>query len=201
MKRSEQAGQVNDLNYYKYHWHKTTVDELKEINIGTVKDLCPVFLSSLLTPNEKGAYTEVLPEYMEVLAWNYKEVLGLDPKVVVHHLAVRHGIRSVKMTLILYIAAEEHIVGALLVVKNDQCKENALYYLSRMVTPTQKNIMLVLFLCLALIFAIQNLKHYFQATIVRLVSKANLFKMVTPTQKNILKEIFYLTLLRVLNDI
>ncbi|KAL0293008.1 UNVERIFIED_CONTAM: hypothetical protein Sradi_6960600 [Sesamum radiatum] len=37
--------------------------------------------------------------------------------------------------LILYVAAQERSVGILLAQKNDEGKENALYYLSRTMTP------------------------------------------------------------------
>ncbi|KAL0352203.1 UNVERIFIED_CONTAM: hypothetical protein Scaly_1609000 [Sesamum calycinum] len=39
--------------------------------------------------------------------------------------------------LILYVAAQERSVGILLTQKNDEGKENALYYLSRMMTPNE----------------------------------------------------------------
>ncbi|GAA0167077.1 hypothetical protein LIER_22090 [Lithospermum erythrorhizon] len=40
-------------------------------------------------------------------------------------------------------------------------------------------------LCLALIFAIQKLKHYFQAHTIRLISKANPIKYVMSTPKDV----------------
>ncbi|XP_060180738.1 uncharacterized protein LOC132610466 [Lycium barbarum] len=80
--------------------------------------------------------------------------------------------------LILYIAAQERSVGALLAQENDERKENALYYLSRMMTPNEINYSPIEKLCLALVFSIQKMKHYFQAHVVRLVSKANPIKFV-----------------------
>ncbi|XP_060194995.1 uncharacterized protein LOC132624194 [Lycium barbarum] len=80
--------------------------------------------------------------------------------------------------LILYIAAQERSVGALLAEENDKRKENALYYLSRMMTPNEINYSPIEKLCLALVFSIQKMKHYFQAHVVRLVSKANPIKFV-----------------------
>ncbi|KAL0406994.1 UNVERIFIED_CONTAM: Transposon Tf2-12 polyprotein [Sesamum latifolium] len=59
--------------------------------------------------------------------------------------------------LILYVAAQERSIGILLAQKNNEGKENALYYLSRTMTPSIEK------LYLALIFAIQKLKHYFQS--------------------------------------
>ncbi|KAL0423127.1 UNVERIFIED_CONTAM: hypothetical protein Sradi_0847500 [Sesamum radiatum] len=80
--------------------------------------------------------------------------------------------------LILYIAAQECSVGALLAQENDEGKESALYYLSRMMTPNELKYSPIEKICLALIFAIQKLKHYFQAHTVRLVTKANPLKYV-----------------------
>ncbi|KAL0454262.1 UNVERIFIED_CONTAM: hypothetical protein Slati_0765400 [Sesamum latifolium] len=80
--------------------------------------------------------------------------------------------------LILYIAVQESSVGALLAQENDEGKESALYYLSRRMTPNELKYSPIEKICLALIFAIQKLKHYFQAHTVRLVSKANPLKYV-----------------------
>ncbi|KAK4389551.1 hypothetical protein Sango_2292100 [Sesamum angolense] len=80
--------------------------------------------------------------------------------------------------LILYIAAQERSVGILLAQKNDDGKENALYYLSRTMTPNELKYSPIEKLCLALIFSIQKLKHYFQSHSIHLVSKANPLKYV-----------------------
>ncbi|XP_070028784.1 uncharacterized protein [Nicotiana sylvestris] len=75
--------------------------------------------------------------------------------------------------LILYISAHERSIGALLAQGNNEGKENALYYLSRMRTPNELKYSRIEKLCSTLIFFIQKLKHYFQAHIVRLVSREN----------------------------
>ncbi|XP_060183015.1 uncharacterized protein LOC132612963 [Lycium barbarum] len=278
---------------------KTTVDALKEINLGTDEDQRPTYVNSLLTVDEESAYVELLKEYKDVFSWSYKEMLGLDPKVVVHHLAVKNGTRPIKQAqrrfrpelvplienevnklieagfirevkfptwissivpvrkkngqirvcvdfrdlnnacpkdefslpiaelmidattgyeamsfmdgssgynqirmspkdeeltafrtpkvlaapvpgkpLILYISAQESSVGALLAQENSKGKENALYYLSRMMTPNELKYSPIEKLCLALVFSIQKMKHYFQAHVVRLISKANPIKFV-----------------------
>ncbi|KAK4384632.1 hypothetical protein Sango_3041100 [Sesamum angolense] len=56
--------------------------------------------------------------------------------------------------LILYVAAQERSVGILLAQKNDEGKENALYYLSRNMTPNKLKYSPIEKLCLALIFSI-----------------------------------------------
>ncbi|KAL0291240.1 UNVERIFIED_CONTAM: Polyprotein P3 [Sesamum angustifolium] len=80
--------------------------------------------------------------------------------------------------LILYVAAQERFVGILLAPKNDEGKENALYYLSRTMTPNELKYSPIKKLCLALIFSIKKLKHSFQSHSIHLVSKANPLKYV-----------------------
>ncbi|XP_059277863.1 uncharacterized protein LOC132032067 [Lycium ferocissimum] len=80
--------------------------------------------------------------------------------------------------LILYISAQERSVGALLAQENSEGKENSLYYLSRMMTPNELNYTPIEKLCLALVFSIQKLKHYFQVHSVNLISIANPIKFL-----------------------
>jgi len=39
---------------------------------------------------------ELLFEYKDISAWSYKEMLGLDPKGVVHHLSIKKDISPKK---------------------------------------------------------------------------------------------------------
>ncbi|XP_070034351.1 uncharacterized protein [Nicotiana tomentosiformis] len=254
---------------------KTTVDALKEVNLGTNEEPRPTYLSALLEVDEEGTYIELLKEFKDVFSWIYKEMPRLDPKVAVHHLAIKNGARPFKQAqrrfrpdlvplietevnklikdgficevkyptwvssivplmidattgyeaisfmdgsssynqvrmapkdeeltafrtpkgiycyrppvlaapilgklLILYISAQEMSVGALLAKENSEGKENSLYYLSRMMTSNELNYSPIEKFCLSLVFSIQKLKHYFQAHVVRLVSKANPIKFV-----------------------
>ncbi|KAL0295968.1 UNVERIFIED_CONTAM: hypothetical protein Sradi_6648900 [Sesamum radiatum] len=75
---------------------KTTVDELKEINLGDVENPRPIHISALLTNDEEEAYAELLHEFEDVFTSSYKEMPGLDPKVAVHQLSIRKGARPVK---------------------------------------------------------------------------------------------------------
>ena len=38
----------------------------------------------------------MLLNYKDVFAWSYKEIPSLDPKVAVHQLMVKHGVRPIK---------------------------------------------------------------------------------------------------------
>ncbi|KAH0685749.1 hypothetical protein KY285_019065 [Solanum tuberosum] len=235
---------------------KVTVDALKEINLGTDEDPKPTYVNASLASDEEKAYVDLLKEYKDVFAWSYKEMPRLDPKVAIHHLAVKSGARPIKQAqrrftpelvpvietevnklieagfirevkdlnnacpkdefplpipelmidattgnafeniksyltkppvlaapvpgkpLILYISAQERSVGALLAQENGKGKENSLYYLSRMMTPNELKYSPIEKLCLALVFSILKMKHYFQAHVVRIISKANPIKFV-----------------------
>jgi len=58
---------------------------LKELDLGTA-EICPIYVSSLLTLEEEKEYFNLLSEYKNVFAWSYSEMPGLDPKVAVHRL-------------------------------------------------------------------------------------------------------------------
>nr|XP_009587137.1 uncharacterized protein LOC104084886 [Nicotiana tomentosiformis] len=79
---------------------KMIVDALKEVNLGTAQDSRPTYVSALLTADEENTYVELLKEYEDVFAWSYKEIPGLDPKVVVHHVTVKNGSRPVNQAQI-----------------------------------------------------------------------------------------------------
>ena len=62
--------------------------------------------------------------------------------------------------LILYTAALERSLGAMLAQCNDEGKENALYCISRTMVGAEVNYSSMEKICLALVFAIQKLRHY-----------------------------------------
>ncbi|CAL2256249.1 unnamed protein product [Prunus armeniaca] len=81
--------EVHDAHAALEDGGQVTVDELKELNLGTNEDPRPIFVSALLNPSEEESYHKLLLEYKDVFAWTYKEIPCLDPKVAVHHLTVK----------------------------------------------------------------------------------------------------------------
>ncbi|KAA0031666.1 uncharacterized protein E6C27_scaffold139G004460 [Cucumis melo var. makuwa] len=80
--------------------------------------------------------------------------------------------------LILYIAAQERSLGALLAQEKEKGKEHSLYYLSRTLVGAEVNYSSIKKMCLALFFVIDKLRHYMQAFTVHLVAKADPIKYV-----------------------
>nr|GLL21809.1 uncharacterized protein LOC109154689 [Ipomoea trifida] len=75
---------------------RAALDELKEVDLGTPENPRPIFISTLLSNEDEKIYVELLKEYIDVFAWTYKEMPGLDPKVAVHRLAVKKTCCPVK---------------------------------------------------------------------------------------------------------
>ena len=75
--------------------------------------------------------------------------------------------------LILYIVALELSLGAMLAQNNEEGKENAFYYLSRTLVGVEQIYTLIEKVCLALVFAVQKLRHYLLSHIITLISKVD----------------------------
>nr|GLL25249.1 uncharacterized protein LOC109150426 [Ipomoea trifida] len=75
---------------------QAAIDELKKVDLGTPKNSRPIFISTLLFNEDEEIYVTLLKEYIDVFAWTYMEMPGLDPKVAVHRLAVKRACRPVK---------------------------------------------------------------------------------------------------------
>ena len=76
----------------------------------------------------------------------------------------------------LYTTALEGSLGALLAQENEEGKENALYYLSRMLVGAEHAYSPVEKHCLALVFAVKKLRHYMLAHQVIFISKIDSLK-------------------------
>ncbi|KAL0378632.1 UNVERIFIED_CONTAM: Transposon Tf2-11 polyprotein [Sesamum radiatum] len=110
--------------------------------------------------------------YQRAMQRIFDDMLHKNVECYVDYLVVK----SKKREDHLYDLRKERSVGILLAQNNDEGKENALYYFCRTMTPNELKYSPIEKLCLALIFAIQKLKHYFQSHNIHLVSKANPLK-------------------------
>ncbi|CAL8992893.1 unnamed protein product [Prunus brigantina] len=76
----------------------------------------------------------------------------------------------------LYISALESSIGSLLAQDNDDKKEQAVYYLSRILTAIERKYSPIEKLCLALYFAATKLRHYMLPSTVHIIAKTDLIK-------------------------
>ena len=64
-------------------------EELEEVNLGSdSQEPRPISISSSLSKKEKTEPILLLKEFKDVFAWDYNEMLGLDPGLVAHTLNV-----------------------------------------------------------------------------------------------------------------
>ena len=75
---------------------QSTIDELKEVNLGTIKDPRPTFISAQLSDGNENKYVSLVKSYKDVFTWSYKKIPGLDPKLVIHHLTIKLEHRPVQ---------------------------------------------------------------------------------------------------------
>ncbi|XXG62700.1 hypothetical protein AAC387_Pa05g1015 [Persea americana] len=83
---------------------------------------------------------------------------------------------TIEKPFILYTRALNYSLGALLAQENNGGKKATLYYLSRMLVGAEYRYSPVEKECLAVMFAIQKLRHYLLSNTVYLISRINLLK-------------------------
>ena len=56
----------------------------------------PIFISESLSPSEIEDLICLVREYIDVFAWNYEDIPGLDPRVAMHRLNINSDMKPVK---------------------------------------------------------------------------------------------------------
>ena len=64
-------------------------EELEEVDLGSgSQESRPISISANLTEKEKSELVPLLKEFKDVFAWDYNEMLGLDPGLIAQTLNV-----------------------------------------------------------------------------------------------------------------
>ena len=69
---------------------------LETINLGTKEDRKEVKVGANLEPSVKERLVQLLNEYVEIFAWSYEDMPGLDTDIVVHRLPKREDYPPIK---------------------------------------------------------------------------------------------------------
>jgi hypothetical protein len=87
---------------------------------------------------------------------------------------------------LIYVRAMDHSLGALLAQNNDQGHEQAIYYLSRTMIGAEHRYNPVEKECLALVFAVQKMRHYLVGQLIHVISRVNPLRilMTKPSSLN-----------------
>ncbi|XXG53583.1 hypothetical protein AAC387_Pa03g1662 [Persea americana] len=73
-----------------------TKDYVQKIDLGTLDNPRPVFISKNIKDDELPEYVFFLREFVDCFAWSYAKMPGLDPKKAVHKLNLQENMKLVK---------------------------------------------------------------------------------------------------------
>ena len=74
-------------------------ETLEVINLGTKEDKKEIKIGASLDPTVKKRIIELLEEYVDIFAWSYRDMPGLDTDIVVHRLPLKPECPLVKQKL------------------------------------------------------------------------------------------------------
>ncbi|MFG1569933.1 hypothetical protein ACDT16_13690 [Staphylococcus aureus] len=56
-----------------------TVDQVVQINLGDESSPKPIFISESLTGDDRESLIQLVQDYIDIFAWSYEDMPGLDP--------------------------------------------------------------------------------------------------------------------------
>src|SRR4051812_29914734 len=74
-------------------------EPLEKINLGSEEDKKEVTIGSLLDTDVNSKLTDLLKEYVDVFAWSYQDMPGMDTNIVQHYLPLKPECPPVKQKL------------------------------------------------------------------------------------------------------
>ncbi|KAI5433312.1 hypothetical protein KIW84_020552 [Lathyrus oleraceus] len=74
-------------------------ESVEVINLGTEDAKREIKIGAALEDNVKKGLIELLQEYVDIFAWSYQDMPGLDTDIVVHRLPLKEGCPPVKQKL------------------------------------------------------------------------------------------------------
>ena len=74
-------------------------ESLETINLGSKEEPKEVKIGALLHLDVKNRLTKLLKEYVDIFAWSYQDMLGLDTDIMEHHLPLKPECPPVKQKL------------------------------------------------------------------------------------------------------
>ena len=74
-------------------------DDLETVDLGTANQPRELRIGTTLSADERDSLLRLLRSYLDVFAWSYEDMPGLDPSIVQHHLLLVPHARPVKQKL------------------------------------------------------------------------------------------------------
>ena len=74
-------------------------ESLETINLGSEEDPKEVKIGASLHPDVKNRLIKLLKEYVDIFAWSYQDMPGLDTNIIEHHLSLKPEYPPIKQKL------------------------------------------------------------------------------------------------------
>lgn len=75
------------------------MEDTEIIDLGTKEQPKEIQIGTSLSQSEKSELIELLESYLDVFAWSYEDMPGLDPNIVQHHLPLLPDAKPIKQKL------------------------------------------------------------------------------------------------------
>ena len=92
----EVPGELSRLLQQEERTIQTHEEPVNTINIGTEEDIKEVEVGANMEPSVKKRLIQLLHDYVEVFAWSYEDMPGLDEDIVVHRSPTREDFPPLK---------------------------------------------------------------------------------------------------------
>ncbi|KAI5409936.1 hypothetical protein KIW84_055408 [Lathyrus oleraceus] len=91
--------EINRLLEHEEKIIQPHLENLETVNLGSEDCVCEVKIGALLEESVKKGLIELLREYVDVFAWSYEDMPGLDTDIVQHFLPLKPECVPVKQKL------------------------------------------------------------------------------------------------------
>lgn len=92
-------GRFDTLLEHFQEQSKVLVEPTKSINIGNDETMKTVHLVESLTNQERPNFIKFFTERQINFVWSYVDMLGIDPKLIMHHLSLPTRVKPIKQKL------------------------------------------------------------------------------------------------------
>jgi len=66
-----------------------TEEKVVQVDVGDQPNPKLISISESLSPDEKQDLISLIREYIDIFAWSYEDMFGLDSRVAMHHLNIK----------------------------------------------------------------------------------------------------------------
>jgi hypothetical protein len=84
-------------------WIVIAKEQLNKLNLGSERDPKEVLINAILPISFQAQIKELLVNYCDVFAWNYKDLKGIPGEICEHKIELVANAQPIKLTIYIYI--------------------------------------------------------------------------------------------------